>query len=338
MKRVVSRRPVLWVASLLALIGAYTAFAAHLQRPDLLPLSTDIADAFVALVSGPTPAAAAGSSPGNAAAAQAPGGEMAAGSMGGGASATGTAGGSDMSSGSGDMGDMAGMPAGHHHHHHTRSSDQVDTLLQQGVTLQESLLISCARVLFGLAVGLPLGTLLGLWMGWSRRADDYLHPLYVLARSVPPLAFITYIMLWLGHSEAHRLIPIVYAVAVTAVIPTYHGVRDVAAKYLVAARSLGARGSVLLNKVLLPAAAPNVLGGLRYSIAIAWMTAVGAEMLMADDGMGNLLVGGGMWASRMQTRSDPAVIIVGVMAVAVGGWAMDALAQVATARATRWVR
>jgi len=90
--------------------------------------------------------------------------------------------------------------------------------------------------------------------------------------------------------------------------------------------------------VLLPAASPAVLGGLRYSLAIAWMTAVGAEMLMAENGMGNLLVGGGMWASRLQTRSDPAVILVGIMALAAVGWAMDALARMLTARLTRWVR
>jgi len=222
------------------------------------------------------------------------------------------------------------------HHHH--SSDHVDILLQQGVTLQASLAVSAARVLFGLAVGLPLGILMGLLMGWSRRADDYMHSIYILVRSVPPLAFITYIMLWLGHSEAHRLIPIVYAVAVTAVIPTYHGVRDVARKYLEAARSLGARGRLLLNRVILPAAAPAVLGALRYSLAIAWMTAVGAEMLMADNGMGNLLVGGGLWSSRLQTRSDPAVIMVGILALAVAGWAMDAAARVLSARLTRWAR
>ena len=306
MKRLATTRVLLWVASLLALVVAYTLVASRVNRPDVIPGSQDIAEAFTTLVSHPAlpqPSPPAGDAP---------------------------------------MAGMEGMEGhqGHagHHHQHMRSSDQVDALLQEGVTLQESLLISSARVLFGLAVGLPLGILLGLWMGWSRRADEYLHPVYVLARSVPPLAFITYIMLWLGHSEAHRLIPIVYAVAVTAVIPTYHGVRDVAAKYLVAARSLGARPALLFNKVLLPAAAPAVLGGLRYSIAIAWMTAVGAEMLMAENGMGNLLVGGGMWAARNQTRSDPAVIMVGVMALAVGGWAMDAAARAATARLTRWVR
>lgn len=227
-------------------------------------------------------------------------------------------------------------PASEEHHHH--SSDQVDILRQQGVTLHGSLAVSTARVLFGLAVGLPLGILMGLLMGWSRRADDYLHPIYILLRSVPPLALITYVMLWLGHSEAHRLIPVVYAVAVTAVIPTYHGVRDVAGKYVVAARSLGASGRLLLIRVVLPAARPAVLGGLRYSLAIAWMTAVGAEMLMAENGMGNLLVGGGMWSSRLQTRSDPAVIMVSILALALAGWAMDAAARTFSARLTRWAR
>jgi len=115
-------------------------------------------------------------------------------------------------------------------------------------------------------------------------------------------------------------------------------VRDVAGKYVVAAQSLGAKGRLLITKVVLPAAAPTVLGGLRYSLAIAWMTAVGAEMLMANNGMGNLLVGGGMWSSRLQTRSDPAVIIVGIVALAVAGWAMDAVTRTVSARLTRWVK
>jgi ABC-type nitrate/sulfonate/bicarbonate transport system permease component len=77
--------------------------------------------------------------------------------------------------------------------HHAHSSDHVEVLLQQGVTLQASLAITTARVLFGLVVGAPIGILLGLFMGLSRRVDDYAHPLYALVRSIPPLALITYI-------------------------------------------------------------------------------------------------------------------------------------------------
>jgi ABC-type nitrate/sulfonate/bicarbonate transport system permease component len=296
MKRVVTQRFLLGLASLATMLVAYTLVSnagrfvgpealPRLLQPEALPPTQAIVGAFAELVAGGRPA-------------------------------------------EGHV--HPGMPE--------HSSDHVGTLLQQGVTLQRSLAVSAARVLFGLAVGVPLGILVGALMGWSRRADDYLHPIYALVRSVPPLALITYVMLWLGHGEAHRLIPVVYAVAATMVIPAYHGMGDVVSTYVVAARSLGARGRLLLTRVLFPAASPTLLAGLRYAVAIAWMTTVGAEMLMAENGMGNLIVGGGLWASRLQTKADPAVVMVGILAVAVAGWAMDALVRALAARLTRWVR
>lgn len=211
-------------------------------------------------------------------------------------------------------------------------------LLPPAVTLQGSLLISTVRVLVGLSVGAPLGILAGLAMGWSRKVDGYVHPIYILLRSIPPLALITYVMLWVGHGEAHLLIPIVYAVFTTVVIPTYHGVRDMADIYVKAARALGARGRLLFRKVVLPAASPFVLSGLRYSLVIAWMTTVGVEMLMGENGTGHLLVGGGTWSSRFEVRVDPAVVVVGILGLAGVGYVMDAGARLIADRLTLWVK
>lgn len=222
--------------------------------------------------------------------------------------------------------------------HHAHPGDHVAHLVGQHVTLQGALLTSTMRVLFGVVVGGALGTVAGFAMGWSRPLDDYLHPIYVLLRSIPSLALITYVMLWLGHGESHLLVPIVYAVFTTMVIPVYHGVRDVAGLYVRAARSLGAGGRLLLERVVLPAAGPAVLSGLRYSLVIAWMTTVGVEMLMGDDGIGHLLVGGGLWSSRLQLGVDPAVVIVGLLALATAGALMDAVARTVTDRVTFWVR
>jgi NitT/TauT family transport system permease protein len=210
--------------------------------------------------------------------------------------------------------------------------------VERHVTLQGALLVSVLRVLFGVAVGGPLGILAGLVLGWNRTADDYLHPIYVLLRSIPSLALITYVMLWFGHGEAHLLIPIVYAVFTTVVIPTYHGVRDLAGVYVRAARSLGAGGRLLFARVVLPGASPAVLSALRYSLIIAWMTTVGVEMLMGDDGIGYLLVGGGLWSSRLQIGVDPAVIIVGILGLATAGYLMDVAARMVSDRVTFWAR
>jgi len=222
--------------------------------------------------------------------------------------------------------------------HHDHPSGHVSQLVEKHVTLQGALRASVLRVLFGVAVGGPLGILTGIVLGWNQAADEYLHPIYVLLRSIPSLALITYVMLWLGHGEAHVLIPIVYAVFTTVVIPTYHGVRDLAAVYVRAARSLGAGGRLLFARVVLPAASPAVLSALRYSIIIAWMTTVGVEMLMGDDGIGHLLVGGGLWSSRLQIGVDPAVIIVGILALAATGYVMDAAARIVNDRVTFWAR
>jgi sulfonate transport system permease protein len=223
---------------------------------------------------------------------------------------------------------------GEHVHH----SDHVALLLENAVTLQGALLLSAARVVFGLAAGGALGLAVGAWMGASRKVDDYLHPVYVLFRSIPPLALITYVMLWLGHGEAHRLIPIVYAVSTTVVIPAYHGVRDVAEIYVKAARALGARGWLLFARVLVPAASPSVLSGLRYALLVAWMTTVGVEMLMGEDGIGQLIVGGGLWSSRLELRADPAVVMVSIVALASAGSLMDAALRVVSGRLTAWTK
>ena len=229
---------------------------------------------------------------------------------------------------------VLGRPAPHGGHVHV--IDHLGYLADQRVTLQGALLVSARRVLLGVVVGGFLGILGGLAMGWSPALDDYLHPIYIVVRSIPPLALITYVMLWIGHGEAHLLVPIVYAVCTTVLIPTYHGVRDLAPVYVVAARALGARGRILWLRVVLPAVTPAVLSALRYSIVIAWMTAVGAEMLMSNDGMGHLLVGGGLWSGREEVRVDPAVVIAGILALATLGWLMDSVLKLATARLTSW--
>jgi ABC-type nitrate/sulfonate/bicarbonate transport system permease component len=222
--------------------------------------------------------------------------------------------------------------------HHAHPSGHVGLLVEQHVTLQGALLVSVLRVLFGVAVGGPLGIMMGFVLGWNRTADDYLHPIYILLRSIPSLALITYVMLWFGHGEAHLLVPIVYAVFTTVVIPAYHGVRDLTQVYVRAARSLGAGGRLLFTRVVLPAASPAVLSALRYSLIIAWMTTVGVEMLMGDDGIGHLLVGGGLWSSRLQIAVDPAVIIVGILGLAAVGYVMDAAARIVSDRVTFWAR
>jgi len=144
---------------------------------------------------------------------------------------------------------------------------------------------------------------------------------YVLLRSVPPLALITYIMLfWLGHSEAHRLIPIVYASRPRG-DSHYHGV----ATWLRSTwwpRVSRRAGRLMLTKVLLRRRARRCSAG-SGTRAIAWMTGVAGDA-DAETGWATCSSAAAMWASRLQTRSDPASSWWEIMALAAVGWAMDA--------------
>lgn len=209
-------------------------------------------------------------------------------------------------------------------------SSHLETLALAHVTLQGSLLVSTIRVLIGLSLGVPVGIALGVALGWNQTLDAYGHPLYIVFRSIPPLALISYAMLWLGHTETHVLLPIVYAVATAMVIPIYHGIRDVAGVYVLAARTMGVPGALFFSRVILPSIGPSIIGGLRYALIAAWMTTVGAEMLMTRTGMGVLLVGGGIWSTRSEIGVDPAVVIVGILSLSTAAYAMDAVIRLAT--------
>ncbi len=221
---------------------------------------------------------------------------------------------------------------------HSHGDGHLGFLIQRRITLQGALARTAARVLTGLAAGAPAGIALGLAMGWSRVVDAYVHPVFSLLRSIPPLALLTYLMLWLGHGEAHLVVPVGYAACVTLVVAAYHGLCDLPAVYILAARALGARGRLLWRRVLLPALGPSLLSGVRYALMLAWMTVVGAEMLMADDGIGHLIVGGGLWSSRLEIGADPAVVMIGIVGLAATGYAMDALSRTVAARLAPWAQ
>lgn len=190
---------------------------------------------------------------------------------------------------------------------------------------------SLARVLEGLSLGVTLGVGTGLAMGWSRRVDHYLDPVYNLLRPIPPLAFVTLFILWFGIGETSKVLLIAYGVFMTAVVPAYQGVRDVPAVYLKAARALGARPRQLLLRVVLPAASPRIVAGLRLALMAAWGIIVAAELIASTSGLGYMII-------MAQAQYDTAVVMVGIGSLAMVGFLMDAAVRLLGARLTHWMR
>jgi nitrate/nitrite transport system permease protein len=173
------------------------------------------------------------------------------------------------------------------------------------------LLTSLRRVLTGFAIGsaiaIPLGILIGLSEVVSRAVDPFIQ----ILRPVSPLAWLPLGLALLKNSENTAL----FVIAITSIWPTLintrFGVQHVDPSYLDVARTLGASRWRTLTKVILPAAAPYIVSGLRISIGIAWLVIVAAEILVGGSGIGYFVWN--EWNNLKITSIITAIIVIGIV-------------------------
>ena len=209
-------------------------------------------------------------------------------------------------------------------------SDIAQTLLQLGGQgLGGHVLASSLRVLAGFALGALVAVLLGALVGLSPLASAVLTPSLQGLRAIPSLAWVPLLLLWLGIDEASKVV----LIAIGAFFPVYMGVssgfRDVDRKLVEVARLRGVRGLSLARHVLLPAALPALLNGLRLGLSLAWMFMVAAELIAASRGLGYLLTDG-----RETSRAD--IVLAAIVMLAVMGKLSDSLMASLERRLLHW--
>jgi ABC-type nitrate/sulfonate/bicarbonate transport system permease component len=195
--------------------------------------------------------------------------------------------------------------------------------------LDQHFIHSCVLVLAGFAVAVAIGVPLGLLMGWSRRAEALVNPTFLLLRPIPPLAWIPLAIVWLGLGDAAKVLVIWFAAFVPSVINSYAGVRSIEPHLIEAARSLGVGRGMLVREVLVPGALPLIFTGLRLSLQACWTTLVAGELIGAIVGLGHVLYQAGL-------DIYPAMIVVGMVSVAIAGGAMTAALEWLEGRSMPW--
>jgi taurine transport system permease protein len=195
--------------------------------------------------------------------------------------------------------------------------------------LHQHVLHSLKLVAMGFAVAVGVGVPLGLLMGYSRRAEALLNPAFLLLRPIPPLAWIPLAIVWLGLDDASKILVIFVAAFVPSVINSYTGVKNIEPPILEAAKMLDIKGWSLVREVLVPGALPMIFTGLRLSLQASWTTLVAAELIGALYGLGSIL---------NQAAQDiyPAMILVGMIGVAICGALTTALLAKLEERAMPW--
>ena len=185
------------------------------------------------------------------------------------------------------------------------------------------------RVAIGFGTGAALGVGLGLAAGYLTPVRNVVEPLVELLRPVPPLAVLPLFIVWVGIGEPSKIGFITYATFFPIFLTTVTGVRQIDPVLLRAAQSLGARGLPLFTRVILPAALPDVLTGLRLGVALAFFVIVISEFIGAEHGLGYLINDGRNFFLVPQMLG--AAVVLGLL-----GYAGNALVRLVERRVMRW--
>lgn len=162
--------------------------------------------------------------------------------------------------------------------------------LASGGQLGKHIGASLFRSLTGFSITIAYAVPLGLAIGWSKRVSDAVTPLHEAFRNTAPLALLPVFILFFGIGETSKIALVIYSCSWPILLNTISGVRGVDPLLIKSAKTMGVSRFGLLRKVILPAALPTVLVGIRLAGAHSLLVLIAAEMVGAKAGLGYLIM------------------------------------------------
>lgn len=187
-----------------------------------------------------------------------------------------------------------------------------------GTTLIEHLGISLRRIALGAGIGIALGVLFGLFMGTVGWVRSLFEPWITFLRTLPPLAYFSLLIIWLGINEEPKITLLAVAAFPPVAVSTTTAVTAVPQSLVEAARALGGSRWDVVRDVVVPSALPETLTGVRLAVGVAYSSLVAAELVNGLPGIG------GMVKDAANYNNTP-VVLVGIIAIGVSGLFIDGL-------------
>ena len=166
-------------------------------------------------------------------------------------------------------------------------------------------------------------------MGWWKTLEEQVDPVTEILRPVPPLAWIPLSILWFGIGDTQNEFIIFLGCFFPILVNTVAGVKGVDANLVRAARCLGAGTGQILWRIVLRAALPQIVTGVRVGLGFGWMALVAAELIGASSGLGFLIND-----SRTILRTD--YVMVGMVTIGIVGFALDRIIRETVRRLMPW--
>jgi NitT/TauT family transport system permease protein len=192
-------------------------------------------------------------------------------------------------------------------------------LIQKGLLLKY-VVASLFRVSWGFTLAVVVGVPLGLALGWFTPAYQALNPIIQILRPISPIAWIPVAILWFGVDDTSPIFLIFLASVFPITVSSMAAVQNMQSVYLRAAQNFGLKGIPLFRRIVLPAALPQIITGIRIALGIAWLVVVAAEMIAVNSGLGYLIID----ARNAGKRYD---LVAGMVMIGLIGLGLDVLVR-----------
>ncbi|GAC1357555.1 MAG: ABC transporter permease [Ktedonobacteraceae bacterium] len=185
-------------------------------------------------------------------------------------------------------------------------------------TFGTAILTSLRRLAIGYSISLVLGVILGLLIGSNRYIEETLGSIILGLQALPSVCWIPLSLLWFGLHEQAMIFVVVMGALFSITLGVDAGVKNTPPVYIKAARNMGSHGLTLSTQVILPAALPSILTGLKQGWTFAWRSLMAAELLYITVSLGGLLENG-------RDLNDIAQMFAIMLIIVVLGVAIDSL-------------
>jgi ABC-type nitrate/sulfonate/bicarbonate transport system permease component len=196
-------------------------------------------------------------------------------------------------------------------------------------TLPHHMVATFWRQMLGYGLAIVIGVGLGLVMGYYRVFYNLLEPLVEVLRPIPGPAYLPVLVLFVGIGHEMKVVLILVASVFPILLNTYSGVRAIDRVQFDTARTLGLNTLQTFRELVIPAASPQILTGMRISLAISLILAILGEMIVSNDGLGYFVL------LSQRTFKVPEMY-AGIFTLAIFGYALNRVFLLVEAKLVRW--
>lgn len=189
----------------------------------------------------------------------------------------------------------------------------------------KSLYRGIAGLLAAVAIGIPAGMLMARYAPVRMLLNPLMQSLYPMPKS----ALIPLTIMWIGLGDASKITLIFIGCLLPVVVSAYNAARGVDEILLWSARGLGASEGDLMREIILPAATPEILNGVRTALALSFILVVAGELIIANNGIGYLI-------DTLGEDGELAGMFAAVVVISGIGFAADRLFVLLSRYLLRW--